>query len=337
MITLADTAIEQTTPTAQGIADVVSANYNSGEVIDCALLRRGFNHVYGLRFADGKQAVARLAAARPRGATNVTYEAALLTHLKTACAAVAATLPTSDEADCVLLALPEGERQFILFDHLEGETPGDCLADIEATGRGLALLHEAGNGYDGPESNYMLELPYLLDESLKRLLAAPTLDAHLRSEFSALAERLNEQIAAMADLTRVHCHGDCHGGNNFVNTAAAGGRVASFFDFDDAGPGQLAYDLGVFLWANMPQDVGSTLGEDALKKWRHYLDGYRSLRPICEADFAAIMPFVAMRQFWLMGEYAGRHAVWGTQAMPTSYLRKQAARMRDWEQLETPK
>ena len=336
MITLADTAIEQTTPTAQGIADVVSANYNFGKVVGCALLRRGFNHVYGLRFADGKQAVARLAAARPRGATNVSYEAALLTHLKTAGAAVAATLPTSGAADCVLLALPEGERQLILFDHLEGETPGDCLADIEATGRGLALLHEAGNGYVGPESNYTLELPYLLDESLKRLLSFPTLDAHLRSEFSALADQLNEQIAAIADLTRVHCHGDCHGGNNFVNTAADGSRVASFFDFDDAGPGHLSYDLCVFLWVNMPQGVGSTLDEDALKKWRHFLAGYRSVRPIGEADFAAIMPFVAVRQFWLMGEYAGRLAVWGTQAMPASYLRKQAARMRNWGQLSTP-
>ena len=118
MITLADTAIEQTTPTAQGIADVVSANYNFGDVVDCTLLRRGFNHVYGLRFADGKQAVARLAAARPRGETNVTYEAALLTHLKTAGAEVAATLPTSSDAGYVVLALPEGARQLILFDHL---------------------------------------------------------------------------------------------------------------------------------------------------------------------------------------------------------------------------
>ena len=336
MITLAATAIEQTTPTAPGIADVVSANYNFGDVLDCALLRRGFNHVYGLRFADGKQAVARLAAARPRGATNITYEAALLAHLKTAGAVVAARLPTRQDGDYVLLALTEGARELILFDHLEGETPGDCLVDIEATGRGLALLHAAGNGYNGPQSHYTLELPYLLDESLKRLLAAPTLDAHLRSEFSALADQLNERIAAMADLTRVHCHGDCHGSNNFVNTAADGSRVASFFDFDDAGPGQLAYDIGVFLWVNMPQSVGTALDGDALNKWRHFLAGYRSVRSIDEADFAAIMPFVAVRQFWSMGEYAGRFAVWGTQAMPTSYLRKQAERMRSWGQLATP-
>ena len=70
----------------------------------------------------------------------------------------------------------------------------------------------------------------------------------------------------MADLTRVHCHGDCHGSNNFVNTAADGSRVASFFDFDDAGPGQLAYDIGVFLWVNMPQSVGTALDGDALNK-----------------------------------------------------------------------
>ena len=41
------------------------------------------------------------------------------------------------------------------------------------------------------------------------------------------------------------CHGDTHGFNNHVYTDAEGVRRAAFFDFDDAGPGFLAYDLCV--------------------------------------------------------------------------------------------
>jgi hypothetical protein len=37
-----------------------------------------------------------------------------------------------------------------------------------------------------------------------------------------------------------------------------------------------------------------------------------------------------------MGEYAGRIAVWGTQTMPTSWLRKQVELLTAWESLETP-
>jgi Ser/Thr protein kinase RdoA (MazF antagonist) len=224
----------------------VTQGYALGEILDCALLRRGFNHVYGLRFADGRRAVARLSAERPRGAPNTDYEAALLAHLKAAGAAVAATLRARDGV-AVTMALPEGARTLMLFEHLEGDLPGESLADIEATGRGLALLHEAGRDYRGPASRYVLELPQLLGESLQRLRTAPTMDDALRTDFTAIAKRLEARIAAMPALSRVACHGDCHGSNNLMTEGPQGTRVASFFDFDDAGPGWLAYELCVYL------------------------------------------------------------------------------------------
>src|SRR5262245_41543278 len=91
-------AVAQTTPTGQAVAQLVARDYALGEVAECALLRRGFNHVYGLRFGDGRRAVARLSAERPRGLPNTHYEAALLAHLKDAGAAVAASLPARDQA-----------------------------------------------------------------------------------------------------------------------------------------------------------------------------------------------------------------------------------------------
>lgn len=62
--------IAQTTPTSNAIAAAVNQGYALGEVLECELLRRGFNHVYGLRFIDGRRVVARLCANRPRGAPN---------------------------------------------------------------------------------------------------------------------------------------------------------------------------------------------------------------------------------------------------------------------------
>jgi len=41
-----------------------------------------------------------------------------------------------------------------------------------------------------------------------------------------------------------------------------------------------------------------------------------------------------VRQFWLLGEYAGRVPVWGSQAMSTDYLHRQVKLLGQWEGLE---
>lgn len=134
----------------------------------------------------------------------------------------------------------------------------------------------------------------------------------------------------------MNCHGDCHGSNNFMTDSLEGARIASFFDFDDAGPGLLAYELAVYLWAMLPRKVDADLDPTAREQWRHYISGYRSVRPIEATDFAAIASFVAVRHFWLLAEYAGRIDVWGTQTMPRTWLRKQVQLLTAWESLQTP-
>ncbi|MES2610359.1 MAG: phosphotransferase [Pseudomonadota bacterium] len=329
--------IAQSTPTGGAIARMVMAHYALGDLADCVLMRRGFNHVYELRFTDGRRAVARLCAERPRGAPNTAYETALLRHLKAAGAGVAAPLAARDGAASIAMPLPEGPRDLVLFEYLEGEGPGESVPDTEATGRGLALLHELAQGYAGPPSRYQLDLQHLLHAPLALLCAAPTMDDALRAGYMALAGRLAERIGALLPtLSRVACHGDCHGGNNFVTDGPDGVRVASFFDFDDTGPGLLAYELCVYLWNTLPRKVGGVLDEAGLTRWQRFVAGYRSVRPLAKVDFDAITAFVPVRQIWLMGEFAGRIPVLGTQAMPSVYLRKQLEIMAYWESVKTP-
>ncbi|RZJ60704.1 MAG: aminoglycoside phosphotransferase [Acidovorax sp.] len=336
MIALDPHSIAQTTPTGEAIARAVESGWPLGPVAHCVLLRRGFNQVYEVRLASGQHAIARLSAERPRGEPNIAYETALLTHLRAHGIPVAAPLPTADGSFGASLALPEGPRALVLFDFLPGDPPGESLADIEATGRGLAQLHTAAQSYQGPESIYTLDVPLLLDASLQRMLAASTVDDALRREFSDLAEVLRARLAALPPLTRVHCHGDCHGSNNFMADGPEGAghhRVAAFFDFDDAGPGLLAYELAVYLWVLLPRSPETPATPAVLERWQHYLAGYTSVRAVQPADMAAVALCLALRQFWLMGEYAGRIPVWGTQAMPTHWLRKQPALMRAWMEL----
>jgi Ser/Thr protein kinase RdoA (MazF antagonist) len=227
-------------------------------------------------------------------------------------------------------------RTLMLFDFLSGEPPGEVLAEVEATGRELARIHLAGQRYDGPPSLYAQDLAHRLDQPLRWLLAAPTLDASLRADFTAIGERLRTRIDSLAPLPRGACHGDAHAGNVHLADGPEGTRIASFFDFDDAGPGCLAYDLATRLWSMLLHAGPAGPDVAALERWRRFLHGYRSVRDIDAQEFDAIARFVPVRHVWYLGEYASRMAEWGTQTMPASWLHKQVGQMIAWESLQTP-
>lgn len=328
--------IAQSTPTAASIAVLVQEHYDLGDVVESEFLRRSFNQVYRLGFASGQRVVARLCAERPRGGPNVTFESFALAHLAKAGCRVSRCLPTAAGEVAFQVSLPEGRRALALFEHLDGEFTSDSAEDIAAFARGLAALHIAGESYGGPASTYCLDLDYLLLRPLEGLLRAPTMTAELRPQFETLARRLHDDIVAMGELARVLCHGDAHGSNNFIVAGAQGQREAVFFDFDEAGPGYLAYELAVYPWNLYPRAPDGVASDKAKTQWRHFISAYREKRPVADVDLAAISRFMAVRQFWLLGEYAGRVPVWGSQAIPTDYLRRQVAMLRQWESLELP-
>lgn len=328
--------IAQSTPTAASIAVLVQAHYDLGKVVENEFLRRSFNQVYRLGFASGQRVVARLCAERPRGGPNVLFESAALEHWAKVGCPVARCLPTADGDAAIHVPLSEGPRALMLFEHLDGEFTGDSTEDIEAFAHGLAALHTGGASYQGPASAYCLDLDYLLLRPLEGLLRTPTMTAELRPHFEELGRRLHDDILALGELSHVLCHGDAHGSNNFIVTGAQGQREAVFFDFDEAGPGYLAYELAVYPWNLYPRTPDGVASDKAKTQWRHFIAAYRAKKRIADADLAAIARFMAVRQFWLLGEYAGRVPVWGSQAIPTDYLRRQVAMLRKWEALELP-
>ena len=157
-----------------------------------------------------------------------------------------------------------------------------------------------------------------------------------RPQFRELAARLRSRIEAMAGLSQAVCHGDAHGSNNFIALDAQGRKVAAFFDFDDCGPGYRACELAVYPWSLHPRTEDGQPSETAILRWKQFLKAYCGVRPLSAADLKAVPALIAARQFWLMGEYAGRVPVWGSQAMPTSWLRKQVKMLNAWEGMELP-
>lgn len=216
---------------------------------------------------------------------------------------------------------PEGLREGVLFRALEGRAPDVAsLADARANGITLAKLHDAAASFRAYEPLYRLDLDHLLRRPFARIQEFCRMDAPARIlDLEAIVARTVERIELSRDLTWTHCHGDCHG----FNARITGAGEAAFFDFDDGGPGYLAYDLSVFLWAKV------SFGRRLHAAWDAFVEGYRSVRPITAADFEAAHAFVIVRHIWVMGEYASRAQEWGSESV--KWISREREFLETWE------
>ena len=331
------------TISAASIAAAVDDRYAIAPVAQCRLFHRGFNDTYELEGADARSYMARLSNTRFRGPANVDYETALLTHLHHS--GIVVSVPIADrEGDLWSMQdAPEGPRELAVFERLTGRgliaavrragTPDDqTLADVRALGASLARIHLAGDTFDGPPSLYGLDAAHLLERPLAQLMAA--FGGELADEAAALADTLRPRLNDRADaLSDGHCHGDNHAGNTLIADAADGSPVPGWFDFDDGGPGFLAYDLATFLWSLLLRTPAGEMTEEIPPLWRAFITAYRGVRPIPAADFEALGLLVAVRHMWIMGNFAGRLS---NTPVPADWFRQGLGLARKWDALAAP-
>lgn len=216
---------------------------------------------------------------------------------------------------------PEGVREGVLFRALEGRAPDAArAADARANGVTLAMLHNAADSFCASQPLYRLDLDHLLRRPLARVQEfRSVVNANASTDLENIAARTAERIGTFDGLTWTHCHGDCHGFNARITDAGD----AAFFDFDDGGPGYLAYDLSVFLWAK------TSFGRKLHSMWDAIVDGYRTVRPITPADYEAAHVFVIIRHIWLMGEFASRAREWGSERV--GWIAREIGFLGGWE------
>lgn len=307
------------TPQVEAIERFIDNHYTLGAPVSCKLLQRGLNDVY-LVCNSRERCVFRLSHRRARGSADVRSETAFLVHLSNLGVPVAAPVPTRDGMLSLQGYAPEGAREGVLFQEIEGRAPvASDTGDAWANGKTLAFVHNAAETYPADGALYQLDLEHLLHRPLSRIRDSGVIEeARVLCDLEQLAERTTVAIKALSSLTWTYCHGDCHGFNSRINAAGE----AVFFDFDDGGPGYLAYDLAVFLWAQV------SFGRSSVTRWLAFVDGYQSIRPIAPDDFEAAIHFVIVRHFWLMGEHASRAGEWGSN---NAWIARELKFLRTWE------
>jgi Ser/Thr protein kinase RdoA (MazF antagonist) len=293
--------------------------------LECILLQRGFNDSFSIRTPDRARYVLRISGRRRRGHADVDAETGFLAYLDSVGVRVSTAVPTRAGSLFCEAAMSEGPRPAALFRYAEGRPPNlDSAEDARAQGMTLARIHAAAERFPGRQAGrYRLDLDHLLHRQVAAVMELKEVKEETRRYLSELSSRLDASVEALPDLNWTRCHGDCHGVNAHIVTEGPNAGQAQFFDFDDGGFGYLAYDLAVYLWAQ----VSFQRRRHAM--WFAFVDGYRSVRPIAQADLDAVTLFVPIRHIWLMGEYAGRVAEWGTASM--TWLGQQEEFLRAWE------
>lgn len=317
--------VTYSTAAADSVAAFVGARYDLSEPLECILLRRGFNDCFAISAPNAARYVFRVSGRRRRGDADVDTETRFLAYLDSVGVPVATAVPTRDGSLFCELPLAEGSRPAVLFRYIEGRPPKtDAPEDARAQGITLARIHTAAETFPNLEAGrYRLDLNHLLHRQVAAVTELKDVTEETRHYLFELASRLDASVRALSGLSWTRCHGDCHGGNSRIVGDGPGAGQARFFDFDDGGFGYLAYDLAVNLWAHV------SFGRRGHAMWLAFIDGYRSVRPIAPQDFDAVALFVPIRHIWLMGEYAGRVAEWGTETM--TWLGQQEKFLRAWE------
>jgi Ser/Thr protein kinase RdoA (MazF antagonist) len=316
------------TPRADAVADFVSTHYDLPGSIACKLLNRGFNDTFEVRTRGAERFIFRVSARRARGDADVASETAFLAYLDSQGIPVAAAVPMRDGSLFTSALFPEGRRPAVLFRYAEGRPSKarGSAADARANGVTLARIHNAASGFTaGDSGRYRLDCDHLLHRPLSFILVIEDLSDSVRTGLADLTARLSGAVAERDGLSWTHCHGDCHGYNAHIALQGAKAGQAVFFDFDESGPGYLAYDVAVFLWCC----VIFERKDHAF--WHAFTEGYRSIRELSHADLEAAHLFVPVRHIWLLGEWASRISEWGSQAVPADWIAAQLDFMLAWE------
>jgi Ser/Thr protein kinase RdoA (MazF antagonist) len=266
------------------LSDLLRASHGL-DAADCVLIRSFVNDVYQVRVttADRTDAYALKVYQSGRWSPDeVRWELELVGHVAEAGVPVPRIVPLVDGAPCGILDAAEGPRVYALTEFVAGRKPEPPFDDAlyRQFGALIAAFHTSTDGFASRYPRRPSDLATLLDRPIERVSAAlidrPD-DRRLVLDLGAEARsRLTD--ASAAGLEYGICHGDVSLDNVFLGPDGPGPSLSaspglSLHDFDSAAPGWRAADL---------------TGVSLTSHFEAFVTGYRTVRPLDDADLAAV-------------------------------------------------
>ncbi|WP_336765344.1 phosphotransferase [Paenibacillus sp. USHLN196] len=279
------------------LESALTDQYDIGTWEECLFWLRGLNDTYRVRTSKGLY-ILRIYRTEITEA-DVQYELSLLSQLKNVLASAEHTdigeyIEKKDHTGYTVLDVAEGKRMAVMFRYIEGtENNLENEESCYAFGQSAAELHKAMDQVTVELPRYELDLKFLIDEPLVRIIDYIGENNEAAAFLQTFARTLKERIVAVSNqvLDFGLCHGDMQGNNNAFQQE----HQFIHYDFEWAANGWRAYDLAQ-VKARKRQS-----GEQKEALWKALMAGYRSVRRFSSEDEQAVDLFIIARRFWVMG------------------------------------
>ncbi len=286
----------------------------------CRFWHRGLSDVYLLESAS-QSYILRICHHHWRTGSEIDFELNLLSFLASHQLPVSSPLRTKDDHLSLGIQAPEGERYAALFPMAPGNVVvGDLnISQSWVLGEVVAKLHHIGHGFTPIAHRFVLDLDYLLDQSLQAItgfLRHQPQDWHYLLETCAGIRTQLESLPMEAPYWGI-CWGDPHSGNvHFTPT-----NQPTLFDFDQCGYGWRAFDLAKFLQVALQTGLSRTVREA-------FVQGYQSFIPLTNLEYKCLQPLVQTAYIWSWAIQVTTLTIQDYSRLDSHYFTKRLERLR---------
>ncbi|MDO7876654.1 phosphotransferase [Hymenobacter sp. ASUV-10] len=299
------------------------------------LLLHGVSDTYRLD-SPATPYILKVYRAAHRSEAEIRGEVELLRHLQAGGSRVAPPLPDRHGHYLQRFEAAEGPRFGVLFAFAPGQNVFDLSdAQIRATAHEMARLHQRTAGLALTHPRPVYDAARTIEQPLQQL--APVFAAQGYPEghawLVATAARTEAQLAALApaSFSTGYCHFDFLPKNFHFDTH----DQPTFFDFDFAGTGYLAYDVMTFFAHYFLHTLTRRIpAAEAAQARQLFVAAYREIRPLTDAELAAI-PALGFRWWLFFLAYAAEHFEdWSNSFFSPRYVRERVGLIRQWVEVE---
>ncbi|MBW3130599.1 phosphotransferase enzyme family protein [Hymenobacter profundi] len=297
--------------------------------LTCRYLLRGVSDTYVLEGSAAKY-ILKIYREAHRSLNEIRGEVALLTLLCDNGARVAAPLADAAGEYVQHFAAAEGSRHGVLFAYAEGNSVYAMSdAQLRTVGREMARVHNCTAGlqlpYPRPIYNVATTLTGPLQVLEPSFQAYPEGLTYLRELAAAVERKLAE--FDLGAFGYGYCQYDFLPKNFHFDAQDA----LTFFDFDFAGQGYLVNDvMSFFVHFFLDRYYKGVPPAEAERAFAVFLAGYREVRPLSEAELAAI-PYLGV-MFWIfyLGFAAENFDDWSNFFFTPRYIQERVALIKQW-------
>lgn len=270
------------------------------------------NAVFEVRMPDGRRAALRLHRPGYMDETALRSEILWLSALATEGVPVPCPIRTTAGSILIVVQDSHGPRRATMLEWVAGSPIGASrqllqLDGIEKQrvffnlGAGMAKLHTSSDAWTLPAefSRHSWDRDGLVGARpfWGRFWDSAEVGPETRLALAGLRDGIDDALTNAPSLDYGLIHADLVRENVLLD-----GDTLHFIDFDDAGFGWRMFDVATALLPNLEEP-------DADEICRSLVEGYRSCRPLRDADIAALPMFLIIRALSYVGWFASRPEV----------------------------